>query len=85
MSTDRWRPARSRARPGGTLRHGFIPFRRPVGTGSEKQIETYQGSIDTLILEGKLRKVISMGSYAGGSFGVTGGAYYSRFNVETDS
>ena len=64
------------------VRHGFIPFRRPVGTGANRRLETYDGSTDTVILEGKLRKVFATGALAGGSVAATGGAYYNAFSVE---
>ena len=67
---------------GGSVRHGFIPFRRPEGTGPSRSVETYQGSVDTIILEGKARKVFATGAFAGGSIAATGGAFYSRFTVE---
>lgn len=65
-----------------SLRHGFIPFRRKEGSGPDRRLETYEGSTDTVLLEGKLRKVFSTGSFAGGSIAGAGGAYYSRFTVE---
>lgn len=67
---------------GFSVRHGFIPFRRKEGSGAERRLETYDGSTDTVILEGKLRHVFSKGSLAGGSIALAGGAYYSRFAVE---
>ena len=76
-----WYPRQSLG-VGGTLRHGFIPFRRPAGTGPDRRVETFDGSIDTVLLEGKWRKVLSTGSFAGGSIAATGGAFYSRFTVE---
>lgn len=67
---------------GFSIRHGFIPFRRKEGSGPDRRLETYDGSTDTVILDGKLRRVFSKGSFAGGSISLTGGAYYSRFSVE---
>lgn len=67
---------------GFSLRHGFVPFRRKEGTGPDRRLETYDGSTDNVLLEGKLRKVFSSGGFAGGDVALTGGAYYSRFTVE---
>lgn len=76
-----WYPTRL-AGVGASVRHGFIPFRRPVGTGPNRHLETYDGSVDTALLEGKLRRIFGTGALAGGSAALTGGVFYSRFAVE---
>jgi hypothetical protein len=72
---------------GGELRfrHGFIPFRRPVGAGPTAHIETYQGSIDQFELQGEARKVFSNGTFAGGSLTAGAGVSYTSFKIASQN
>lgn len=78
-----WFPTRA---VGGSLRfrHGFIPFRRNVGDGAGgTRVQTFSGSVDTVVAEGQLRKVFgSPGYFAGGSASVGAGVLYSNFQIE---
>lgn len=68
------------------LRHGFIPFRRPVGVGPNKKIQTYSGSIDQAILEFEARKVFGgSGVLAGGSLTGGFGVDYASFKIQSQN
>ena len=78
-----WYPTRG---IGGSLRfrHGFIPFRRNIGDGvGGTRVQTFSGSVDTVVAEAQFRKVFgSPGYFAGGSASVGGGVMYSNFQIE---
>lgn len=68
-----------------TLRHGFIPFRRPPSPGQTKT-QTYQGSLDQVMLEAELRKTFGgSGRLAGGSASIGAGLDYMGFKIQSQN
>ncbi len=77
-----WYPTR-RFGVGASYRRGFIPFRRPVGDPPDETVESFDGTVDLLVVEGKVRHLVGgSGLLSGSSVAGSIGWYDSRFAIE---